>query len=117
MCIRDSQYPGEIHFYGLEPEVAVGGRIPVMVTAHLFPEVFEQGKSGLHSTAPRETIAAPRSFLLQDRKGATFPVRVDEAGDQSLVVSHKALSTPELKVVFQKNPGVAINQRIYCFME
>lgn len=60
-------------FHGIEPEIAAGGKIPVMISEHNFCGTQEE----------------QNGFFRKDRKGQFYPVLTDAASCRSAILTHK----------------------------
>ena len=68
-----------MEFHGVVPEVAVGGRIPVMVSGHC-------PVGDLNFCGGRKE---QKDFFLKDRKGQFYPILADPEDCRSMILSHR----------------------------
>lgn len=81
-----------MNFHGIVPEVAAGGRIPVMISEHCL--VGDLNFCGGNNEAAK--------LLLRDRKGQYYPILTDPSDCRSTILSHKETNLLTIKENLKK---------------
>ncbi len=87
----------KMDFHGVVPEVAAGGRIPVMISEHCLFAQSSVGDLNFCGSCNKKT-----GLFLQDRKGEYYPVLTDPAGCRNTILSCRETDLNTQKIDLKK---------------
>lgn len=85
----DSEEIAKLNFHGVIPEVAAGGRIPVMISEHC---PVGDLSFNCRDCSPEKGCPGLTGYSLKDRRGQYYPILTDSYHCRSLILSHKEIN-------------------------
>lgn len=86
----------KMDFHGIEPEVVIDGRVPLMISEHCFIGDFDactksRGKFSENDNRQKSrALCKSDQYFLQDRKGEFYPIIQNHKSCQNIIFSYKS---------------------------